>query len=958
MFTQLSPESVTLVTPNERLAASLKRQFNDTQIASGHTTWASPDILPIGRFFERLFLQIMHRVPGLITRQLISPDLSLMLWEQVIKQNQSNEVLALLSTRETAKNASAAYILAHQWRLFSAMQSHPLIEDSRIWMAWEKQFSETIKTKKLITAATLPDYLRNTLDQALEKLTGKAALLPTILVTAGFDIITPQMQQFFASLEPYGVEVKQIAAFGDVDDDSLDTQTKNVSRFAFVTEEDELRAAAAWAHEKIVVERKNNIAIVVPDLRRKRAQMKRIMIDTFDPIARTRGMANSASARQFNFSLGLPLSDYPLVFDALNLLAFSLSSQTRKPIPTLNFSALLNSSFIAGAATEMASRATLDKAFRAVASHEVNLFGVQQQLKISTDKHLVHATKACGIFLLSIDNVAQLTSLPANASPHEWREHFSQILAAWGFANAADVNSHQYQVLAKFRESLAALASHQIISPQMRASEALMLLNRLTADTVFQPEADSGNAGAPAVQVLGILESAGHAAGTFDAMWITGLTDAAWPLAATPNPFIPVSLQRSAGIPESSAVLALALDKRITQGWLTSASEIVFSHAQFSSTAAADEVRRASALTADVPITDAPPIETNMAEAMLAARANDPAQALETTPDHAFNAFTSPTLIPGGAAMLADQAACPFRAFARHRLSAKPLAVPVFGMDASDRGNLLHDVLRRVWGEIKSYDHLQALSPTERNDVVSEAIAGAIKYAHQRGLDVLTGRFAKIEANRLEDLIRHWLDYESNRAPFSVVAVEASRTATLANITMKLRLDRIDKLVDGTSALIDYKTGEAKVKNWLGPRPDEPQLPLYYHAIEAAGDSVSTLAFARVRRGPTFGFDGVSAAPDTLPNVTPIESKHRAISAEYSSWDELVQSWELSLNALASEFANGINSVTPKNGALTCARCDLQTVCRVSSIAIRRDIDSGDDSDNDNNGDVSKQLDA
>ena len=67
------------------------------------------------------------------------------------------------------------------------------------------------------------------------------------------------------------------------------------------------------------------------------------------------------------------------------------------------------------------------------------------------------------------------------------------------------------------------------------------------------------------MQVVGVLESAGM---EFDCLWVGGLTEENWPLKARPHPFLPVALQRKAGIPEAAAETSLALDRRITQGWL------------------------------------------------------------------------------------------------------------------------------------------------------------------------------------------------------------------------------------------------------------------------------------------------------------------------------------------------------------------------------------------------------
>ncbi len=45
------------------------------------------------------------------------------------------------------------------------------------------------------------------------------------------------------------------------------------------------------------------------------------------------------------------------------------------------------------------------------------------------------------------------------------------------------------------------------------------------------------------------------------------------------------------------------------------------------------------------------------------------------------------------------------------------------------------------------------------------------------------------------------------RLDFEVLETEAMRTVQVAGLTFDLRLDRIDRLNDGTLLVIDYKTG-------------------------------------------------------------------------------------------------------------------------------------------------------
>ena len=67
--------------------------------------------------------------------------------------------------------------------------------------------------------------------------------------------------------------------------------------------------------------------------------------------------------------------------------------------------------------------------------------------------------------------------------------------------------------------------------------------------------------------------------------------------------------------------------------------------------------------------------------------------------------------------------------------------------------------------------------------------------------------------------------------------------------------------------------------------------------------------------------------------------------AGYVSWDVLTAQWESALDALAESFTSGDALVDPKNGNLTCAQCDLQSVCRISDFIGSQVADNNSDSD-------------
>ena len=155
------------------------------------------------------------------------------------------------------------------------------------------------------------------------------------------------------------------------------------------------------------------------------------------------------------------------------------------------------------------------------------------------------------------------------------------------------------------------------------------------------------------------------------------------------------------------------------------------------------------------------------------------------------------------------------------------------------RGQLLHALMAEIWRELGSSASL------------SKDLQPVIEKAATRATAEIEGRFAELEKQRLIRLARDSLEVERGRAPFEVAQIEQKRTLEVGGLSFSGRIDRMDRLLEGemrgTHAIIDYKTGSRVTANdWLGPRPDDPQLPMY--AVTAEED-LSALAFAKLRAG-------------------------------------------------------------------------------------------------------------
>jgi probable DNA repair protein len=281
----------------------------------------------------------------------------------------------------------------------------------------------------------------------------------------------------------------------------------------------------------------------------------------------------------------------------------------------------------------------------------------------------------------------------------------------------------------------------------------------------------------------------------------------------------------------------------------------------------------------------------------------------------------------GGTGVFRDQAACPFRAFAAHRLGAAALETPQPGLSAMDRGTLTHAVLAAAWSALGGKPALDAISRDDLAVLLVRCADEAIAKLRRRKPEALKGRFAELERARLAALARDWLEFEKRRPAFEVVAIEEKRVLRFGGVAVNAKLDRLDELGTGGHAILDYKTGAASVSAWLGARPDEPQLPLYAVGTEK---EVAAVAFARVKSGE-IEFKGIARARDLLPGVRTITDQRRsALARSYDSWDGLVEGWRRELAALGQGFACGDARVAPKHGDDTCRFCAMHALCRIN----------------------------
>jgi probable DNA repair protein len=861
LFAQLAAGhagALTVVTPNRRLAQVLAAEFDARQLAAGRVVWETADVLPYAAFVERLYDDALHGEGGAALPLLLTADQAETLWEDVIRRSPQGR--DLLAVPETAAQAADAWTAAHAWQLLERFDRIPLDDDSAAFLGWARAYGAHTDRERLTDRARLPAIVAGLLDDARVK-------KPRQLVAYGFDVVTPQQRAFMQALAARGAA---ISTCGPV------RYAGAAVRVAALDVRDEIARAARWARARLEANPAARIAIVVPDLARRKNALARALGQTMDP-------AGTAAVPPFNVSLGAPLADRPLVAHALAALALG-----GRELEFEHASALVRSPFIAGGETELHARARLDARLRRRAEPLVRLDRLAGELD---EAPLLGRT---------LGRYAEFRKarLFAPRASGDWARTFGDALSLLGFPGERALDSTEYQTLQKWHEVLARFAALERVAGHLGFNEALARLARMAAGTLFQPETP-----AVPVQVLGVVEAAGMA---FDHLWVMGLSDETWPPPARPNPFLPLRLQRAAGVPNASPAAALERARALTAEWLGCAGEVVLSHPRRD----ADRDLAPSPLVAAVPAGE--PASTEYPSWRDAIHRAAAIERVAEAPAPAAAARA-------GAGLFRDEAACPFRAFAVHRLRAAGLESPHAGLDAIERGTLVHRVLAVVWARLGSKAALDALDAPALEAALEAAADEAIRSKQRERPTTLGGRFAAVERRRLVRIAREWLDMERERAGFTVLAAEAQHAATLGGLDLRLRLDRIDRLDSGERVVIDYKTGRASVASLLGRRPDEPQLPLY---LTAAEPGAAAVVFAQVRVGE-MKFAGLARESGLVPGADVPEA----------GWAAQRAAWSAELERLAAEFAAGAAAVDPKRPGETCRLCDLHALCRIHERA-------------------------
>lgn len=870
-ITRALASGATVLTGNVRSARWLQREYGLLQRDAGRRAWTTPPIEDwetwLGRQWESRSMADGQ-----------APLLLSSLQERSVWARMQREDAALVvSEVGMAALAESAYALLSAYGAQGERKHAWAKTDAERFRHWAAEFDRECARRNWMPRAGLEAKIAASLD--VEPLPGE-------IVLAGFDRVTPARDALLRALGERGVRIH----FADME---IGQPRTEFIRAAGLHEE--IAACAWWARGLVEQNAEARIGILVPDLNAARSEIARVFRRVLMPQADD---IFAEQAMPFEFSLGQPLADAPVIRAALLLLRW-----LREPLREEELSWLLLSGFLGSSGDDYLALARQDAKRRDSDGLSMEV-GLREFLtRPKTTRTSTRAKLEAMQWAAEKNHIAEEVRPPGN-----WAELAQLLLREAGWPGAGERGTLHFQAIRRWERALDEIALLDFDGQRVGYGEFLRTLESHAREMIFSPESQ----GAP-VQVMGALEASGQ---QFDAAWIVSADDESWPLRGRPHPLLPVDLQRRYKMPYADAESDLTLAKAVTARIAANAPVVVFSHAERSEDG---ELRPSALLPRD-------------ADWQAAVQPGEPMdllpERLEEIEDDSSVLALPANQSPGGSEVLKYQAACPFQAFAAKRLRAEPLSRHEWGLSAAQRGKLLHEALRKIWspldGALHSLGDLQSAMREERLDGILTAAITAAFAQIDAPQDAWVRAYLSGEQRRLHRRLAEWMALEAGRAPFEVIACEEKlRDVNVGGLKLKLRADRIDEVADFERLLIDYKTGTVSVRDWEGSRPNEPQLPLY--AAFGNVEDVRGMVFARIRAGE-MGFIGSVADLNRqlLPNA-----RATAALGRIAYTDQMRGEWEHALLALASDFLRGETAVDPKD-ANTCAHCPMPGLCRVA----------------------------
>ena len=878
LVTQLKDKDTWAITANNRLSRFLQQEY---QVQHQHlSTWPAPCIMPMSIFLSQSLEKTQHEI-------VLSANQAMHLWESCMPDIESPIRAHLLS--------QSTY---HAWSLYCQWQCPiftPQNANQRLFMQWCKTYQHALHQRQCLDPHQMPEALHSVIAH-------HPTILPKKIIWVGIHEPPPHLSALMQTLN----ELCQCTHFSPPQ-----ASIQLPKRLACPSRDDEIITMARWAYAQ---DEQTMTGCIVPNLNEDMALIQY----HFDEIAL------SQDREQANFSLTPALIELNVIQDILSLISPELfrqsngADQSKKSldhglretsISIESVSAWLFSPYI-GNKAERSGRLTLELLLRE-----------QQHTHFSLDEILALGQAHCPLWCNVLNQHFKLwLSQPKQFTFHQFKSAILSSINLWNWPHTAfnnDLSEENTQHSEKPSSKILKISqqwlmllnkpllSHQFIQKSTSIQDAYQILRYLTETTRENNAASKSN-----IHVLGALEAYDI---PFTQTWMMGCNERQWPPSPSPSAFLPYKLQQALEMPHATTQKEWDFCHSFMLSLQRSPS--ICSYAEWDD----DSFQQASPLIKDG-IHTMTLDELNLTAYQKAYQKQISPNAIALLSEAQAPPLQT-THHKGGAALLEQQAQCPFKAFAIQRLRIQPYPEVFDGLGPQLRGILLHACMADFWEKHKNQQQLLALSEAELGDHINSVIEKNLNKAQRKDPKRLTPKRKWLESHRLQQHMHQWIKGEKERPSFQVSAIEHPIKVELAQLNLTLRIDRIDTLADGAQLVIDYKTGQVQRQHWLATPLLSPQLPIYSMVNP---DQIEGIAFAQIK-SKQWQWSGISKTTLDIKGIMPWQKlKH-----DFSDWQAITQHWRDQVNQFAHEFCAGEASVRPQSPEV-CRHCHLHGLCRVN----------------------------
>ncbi len=847
-LTDLAVKGTAVVTDGGIAARQIESCLARRHLEEGRSAWLAPNILSCRDWATALWRRYLD--DG--SRHLLSPGQVDALWRRVIDES-GTALQGSPGYRHVSAWAREASQRRRDWNVdLDDLYAFRDDADCRALLRWERAYRHALNDAGWLDPGDVVDALVDRTPSPADNESGSVVWADLAL--------TPVQTRLAKQLHETGFKCS------DWIPPACNLQCR---RIQLADAADEVRVAAAWVAARLAREPRQRVAIVVPGLETRRDEVVNTIEDTLRPECSRLGAC--AGRREIVCLQGQATAmDNPVIGAAVNALELFSSAGDFRVL-----SRWLRCPFLA-APDDADSRSLLEAQLRSHISSQMSFMDAYRSGGLA--RRIRAAIPALADELEAA--MSLVTAQPRRATLTTWVSVWRRLLAELGWGGGDSAVPEDWE---------SALNDLMLLTPilgRLDLSDAVAELVRILA----RPQ----RFGAMPLYGVFLLSDPEQVGPGYDAVWVSGLTDTRWPQAPHPVPLLPLTVQRSFGMPAATPAAALEQSRVTIRRLVNRVPDLVLSSPEN----VHEHSVRPSPLIVSCPLVTEAELLGSRARRSQHVVPDD--SRLETRPDP-VPPVEAPQL-RGGIGTLSMHSKCPLRAFIESRLLAKPLESVRPGFDARQRGIAARAAVGRLFGDRPDQQDVFSWSPEERARRIDRscnlALRGLFGVAETR-----LGALFELELARLRSMLTHFLEMEATRAPFRVVGVEQIVQAEIGGLKVSGRIDRIDKLgSDGPLAVIDYKTGTGIYpSDWLKERPRDLQLPFYASFLER--DVGAAVIAALNPASPEYkGFwheDGFPGRALKLPAD--------------SAWPMQRDRWRVQLEELTREFKDGDGRIFRKD---------------------------------------------